>query len=420
MSVFARTRRMIKDPHVMPMADQAIQSGMNFTVGILLAAQLGPAGFGSMTILILIMLVCLEMTRGLFVMPMQVILGKPHDAGYLNTILPLSTLCVLIAGFAAFTAAELGGAFMPEWGTAGYGVYRGISVCLILLQEIFRKYLYACNLMRPCLIQSILSCAVVLGGIGALTYSHQLSITAFLVLRATGAGVAALFMLPYLKLPFTCSRQQMRYALMRHWQQGKWLAASGGLRFISSDYLVLTAASVLGAASVGMLRAAQQLTNLLNVLLLGLESIVPVKAARALSHSGRHAMVRYLLFVTAASVALAVIYGGALTFAAPWVVPLIYGQQYGNLQGLIAAYSGVMILFITANGLRYALRAVEKTRSLFTGYAITAGLMVLCAHALLDGFGTYGVPVGIAGMLIILQVWYARAFQRSDAKADEQ
>ena len=101
---------------------------------------------------------------------------------------------------------------------------------------------------------------------------------------------------------------------LRHWQFGRWLAASKAMEWASGSLFLVAAGVLLGAGAVGALRAAQTLLGVTHILFQGLENIVPVQAAQRYHEDGLRALLRYLR--RSGALLLAATAGVALVLAA--------------------------------------------------------------------------------------------------------
>ena len=163
---------------------------------------------------------------------------------------------------------------------------------------------------------------------------------------------------------------------------------------IASNVFYLVAGAVLGVATVGIMRASQNVLGAANVWLQALANLIPVEASRIFSMSGRPALTRY----TAKALAIAV--GGTLVIAivasaAPefWLT-LLYGDNLAGYGFMIYWQSAVVLATAAALPLRAAFQTMENTRPLFFSKLAQEGFAVSSAYALATWFGLNGTMLG--------------------------
>ena len=138
-----------------------------------------------------------------------------------------------------------------------------------------------------------------------------------------------------------------------------------------------------------------------HILFVGLENVVPAKAASILKNQGQGAMVAYLrkmgLFGGLLTVAVALIAAVAPEF---WL-NLLFGEEYQGYGYILQWYAAIYLVMFVSLILRMALRTIETTHPLFWVNLIGVLLSVLLAYPLINNFGLTGVVIGSLGIHLI-------------------
>jgi O-antigen/teichoic acid export membrane protein len=207
-----------------------------------------------------------------------------------------------------------------------------------------------------------------------------------MVAGAVGGVLIGLMVLPKPKWP----NLDWRQITVRHWHFSKWLAAAAILTWITANAFQLAAASLLGVAAVGALRAGQAIIGAANVLLLGSENVLPRRAAIAYASGGYPRLASFTLKgMIVLSLGTLLIGAFACLFAEP-LLTLLYGKDFSSYSFVVYGYTIVYIIVALETVVRAALRALERTFPMLVSRAVGAGLAIVSAYYLTAQFGLVG------------------------------
>jgi O-antigen/teichoic acid export membrane protein len=197
----------------------------------------------------------------------------------------------------------------------------------------------------------------------------------------------------------------------------KWLAGSSILSILSGNLFVIVVGSLLGAAEVGALRAAQNLFGAVGMLSQGLQNVVPIQAARRLAGGGIASLVSYLRFAAMVTGGLAMVISMVIWAAPEFWLRLFYGPGFAGYGYLLVWYSLIFILLTLELPLSAGLRALEATRPDFVAYA--AGIAFASAAALpfIKLFGLTGAVLGLLLTWVIRTIVMAMGVNLSVRRA---
>ena len=174
----------------------------------------------------------------------------------------------------------------------------------------------------------------------------------------------------------------------------------------------MVAGSVLGAAAVGGLRATKNLIGAANVLLLGLGSVAPVRAAQCFHDGGRDALLSYLRRLTLLGGAACCLIVGVVAVAPAFWLDLLYGAAFVKHSDLVLWWAVAFILGFFTLPPVFGLRALEQTKFLFWSQFYAAVFSVACSYPLIYYFGLSGAMFGILAIPLIRMGILTVAFKR--------
>lgn len=398
----------------MVILDQALVSGGNFALGVLLARWLGLSAFGTYSLLWMGVLFALSLHQAFVTQPLMTLFAQRPEGGeregYFRSVLwmqiGISGGLGLLSVLAFFASQNIG--LEVEW--LGWLPLVGGVAALYLLQDTLRKWCFVQKKYLPPLLFDGLLFVPLLAALAALHFADRLNLTTTLwaMLAAYGLSctVGLLSAVRALSPNSAKSKAVLITTLKEHYHFSIWLLGTSLLQWFSGNFFLIAAAGVLGTVAVGALRMAQNMVGLSHVLFLAMENIVPAEAARQYFSHGREKMSAYLRHITLmGSVPFVVLLGG-LSLLAPWLIGLLYGAEYVPYSYLVWVFSMHYILVYIGYPLRFALRTLRFTPPIFVAYGLTAGLSLLLAFPMVRAWGMAGVMAGLMGAQAVSLVVY--------------
>lgn len=406
------------------LTDQSMVSGANVLTGILLARFLGIDGFGTFSLAWAVLLLVASVHLPLIVGSMMSIGPKQSDAdapGYYGAVI-VQNLAVAVAGaLIAILAAEVGGWLAPAWDVERLALPLGAATFATVWQEFFRRYFFTRG--RPAAAFAV----------DAARYASQIAILLAFFLFVPGvidaafalwivAGAAAAPAALSLKFLGHIDYRAgvMRTVAVRHYHASKWMVLSYPIEWASEYVFMFAAGTFLGTAAVGALRASQNVAAMTNILFLSLTNVVPAGAARHLHQGGMAAMTGYLRRVTlVGGLVTAAI---CLTFAvAPafWL-RLLFGEAFAEYGELVRWWALYYTVSFFALPLRSGLRALERTRPVFTSRLLGACFALISFGILVPWLGLRGAAIGALATRTITVLWMWRLYRRFDQEAPDR
>jgi O-antigen/teichoic acid export membrane protein len=394
--------------------DQAMVSGVNFFTGIILVRFLGLEEFGRFTLTWLIILFFNSMQFAAVISPMMSIgpkqaereLQQYYGAVVLQQLF-WSGLCVI-----SIFSCVWGSQFFVDWQIHTLAAPLAAALLAVQSQDFLRRYFFVrkraalafgndciCYLARMLLL-------VVFFKFRVLNINEVLWLIAF---TATLAALIGFFKTE--RLIF--SRIFVYRVITDHWHFSKWLIVSALMQWTSGNFFLIAAGGILGALAVGAIKAAQNIIGITHILFQAMENFVPSKAANAFTREGAQGLLKYLQDVSwFGGIFIAGIAFFAALFSDFWF-KCVYGNEYLNYSYLLKWFSLIYFVGFFLIPLSAGLRAVEKTKSLFSSFFFMSLLSVLLAYPLVSFFGLNGVMVGMLTVKLGILIYICNDFKKN-------
>ena len=182
--------------------------------------------------------------------------------------------------------------------------------------------------------------------------------------------------------------------------------------WFSGNLFLVAAGAVLGASAAGAYRAAQQLTGPLQVLMQGLDNLIPVSLAEALS-SHRDDLRKQANRLTILTVAACAPLVGLLVVVPEPLMRLFFGDSFAPYAYLVPWFTLATATITIATAWRGGLRALEITRPFFMIFAVSAALCMLTAEFLVRQYGLQGAVLGVVAVTALQQSYFAVLFYKN-------
>jgi O-antigen/teichoic acid export membrane protein len=395
------------------LADQGLVSGATFLSTILLARFLGVEDFGRFTLVWIAVLFVNSLQFSAVMQPMMSIGAKHAESeapAYYGAVVVQQFAVSILAFLALVAGVAASAAIVPAWGIRSLALPLGIAMFAGQFQDFFRRYLFVRYRPLAALTNDgirYLGQVVLLYAAdrlaGTLTIATALWIMAAAAMLGTAHGMLCLEKL-------TWNGGVLRKTIERHWRLAKWLVPSTLISWCTGHVFLLTAGVVLGAATVGVLRAAQTIVfGVVQILLIAMDNFAPTQASEIFHRQGRAALSRYLKGLTWKCGSIVLLLLLLIDANAASIARLAYGSQYPAVGYLLLGFSAVNILPLLAKILHVWALAIESTEIEFVSWAAAAAFTAVAAYP----FVAFGGIIGVfAGLFVIDVIWTAMMFSR--------
>lgn len=387
--------------------DQGMVSGVNFAVGILIARFLGVKEFGIFSLLLMAILFVQSIQKALIITPMMSLGPKIEERErnlYYQVLTTQQLAFSFISSLLLYLGMILSDLFFPQWEIIDYAFYVSLTLFLSQNQDFFRRVFFVNGKVIDAFFNDLISYGgrlILLVIIFLTSETSLIHVFAIICFTLFLSGILGYFMLFKPSLNYLYNIKIIK----RHWRLSRYLIGSALLQWTSGNYFIIVAGILFGPTSVGILRAAGNIIGITNVILQGLENIIPQSASRQFMELGLQGLKSYLFrvfiygIIVIASIAL------MLGIFSETILVLLYGDDLSGYGFVLIWYAVNSVLAFSAIPLFIGLRTFENTKPLFISYCATSIFSIFSAKLLLESFGINGVLFGLlANTTIILLI----------------
>lgn len=328
---------------VWAMASQVVTSAGNFVTSVIIVRELGLIEFGRFSIAFLIVMIVRNFLNGAVLTPMSVIAPKlrpataPAYRGFLLTnglgfSLGVSMLLYLITG-------ALGQLISSPW-LPDVALPLALANFTSNFADYFRRYEFV--RFRPAWAFWIdgVRYMVQLGVLGALALFWHQGFTPQTALYAIAlGGLAGCIFGAMIYGNLAHNRSLNRSLWLRHWKFVKWMTPGVVLDSIQSSAPLFIGAALMGEATLGGVRAVQQLANILSLPTNAMQQVAPSMAARRFQQGGLHAMTKLLGVLLALAMAMLILSSGIVLAGWDLVCGMLFKSHAPELLVIFLLYS---------------------------------------------------------------------------------
>jgi O-antigen/teichoic acid export membrane protein len=400
------------------LADQALISGSNFVLGILLARWLGTAEYGVYAVAFATFLLLSLVHHALVLEPMSVFGASRYGferKWYLGLLLwaqlvfaPVSF--VLLGGLAlGIRITALNSPLAP----ALLGI--AIAAPAILMFWFARRALYLEYSPQRSAGGAVVYCAVLFASLAALHRISKLSALSAFLLMAIAAWTAAMFLILQIRPRIRDVRfgPALKSIVREHWNYGRWALASSFFIWVPWNLYYSVVCSFSGLAAAGKLRALMNLALPMTQSYAALALLVLPRTASVAERKGWLGAKREAYKIAAAFTALSSAYWIAVsTFRMP-LLNLLYSGNYSDVAQFVPWLAIASIASGTIFGPLCAFRAMRSPSTVCCVYMISSLLGGAVGIPATRAFGLrgtiWGITISSLSALALAAVWLVRS-----------
>lgn len=407
---FLRVRRLLRDS-VWVFADQALISGANFFLMVLLARQLGAADFGHFVLAYTVLMFANSIQSALFTQPHNVLGATREGMDYRRYT---TATALTQAGFGGVTGLVIG---MIAIGALWFRYDMGWMLLALTpasvtwqLHEFVRRVLFTRSAAVTVLVLDVIAYGGQIALLLVLWQMDRLTATSALlaIAAASGCGLGAGLWQIRGHLGGAPTSQSIRATFRENWVFGRWLLGSAVAYWLSTQLYPILTAGFVGVAATGGLRAAQTLLGPTHILLKGIESMGPSRGARAYETGGTNAL-RHSLQALAVPGGIAMVaYCGTVAIFAGPLVRLLLGDGYESYAWLVRVFALYYVFSFLNAVASIALRSMGITAPMFLAQGASAAVVLTLGVAAVYTFGLVGSAAGVvmSGAMLAAILWH--------------
>lgn len=390
--------------------DQGLFSGANFFTNVLLARWLIPEAYGLYSIAFSLLLFLYQIYFSLILEPMSV-LGPVRYSTQLRNYLVhqfklhfIILLPVSVAGLMIYWAVSIQSP-VPQ------SILTNLSVMLavlpfLLMPWIFRRAAYILGLPGLAALSSglyaiiLLSFFIFLQMAGIFTALSVILSTALAGLLGTGFAFFAF------KKDAEVKSISFKKLVSENWYYGRWLMASSLLVIAAGQAQIFVAGSVLGAESAGVVRALQNFSQPMILVVTAFGNMAVPAFSSDLGRADLRSFRSKFSVVSVASISMAVIYLLLLIIFGTRLELLLYGGLYSSYADLIPVWGLIPVLLAINVAPASALQAYQKPQALLLVSIFWTIASVSSGFLFSDFWGIWGLTVSaVFGYVVAVTVF---------------
>jgi O-antigen/teichoic acid export membrane protein len=387
--------------------DQSVVSFVNFLTSLLLARFLAPAEYGIWVLAYSVLIFAYGLQYALIISPMMV-LGATVKGNKAKNYFTATGVMQAIFGIAVIIILLITSGILhmlhkkPE--TTYIFLAMSITSFSFLGQEFFRRALFTQLRAKDALKNDILCNGLQITGIIALFYLGILNAVNTFWIIALTASLAIIYGYYQCHNLLKLHLVSWSKTIKENWDFGKWLLGSTLTTWTSGQAYIFIAAFMLGPVAPAVLKACQNIYGPTHVLLRGLDNILPSMASKKYGELGVKPLNSFLKKVLVILAIIMGIYGLLASFAANFLLKLLYKDQYSGYGHIVILFA-LMYLFSALMRIPgVGVQAIKKPKVIFYAYLTSTAITITISIPLIKYFNIIGAAIGILISSIIVNV----------------
>lgn len=401
---------------ILTLIDQFIISASNFITNIIVARNLGLNEFGMFSIILLVTQFIWNQQMSLIIAPMMSIGPKQHKdlkKRYYGSVLIFQIAFTLLISLSFILVSQIISILHINFFQQDLILPIVLLISTFLMQEFIRKYFFVNGLARKAILIDTIS---YIGQVLILSYFVSLyhetinlrNVIYFISISSGFSIIIGVLIIEKLEI----NKFSLKDSFQKNFEFSKWLFLSQLLHWISGNFWTISVSVIMGASSTGALRATQNIIGVLNIILLGLENIIPVKAAHHLAKGGKEKLFSYIKKFTLVGSIFTLIFCVLIAVFSEHILNLVYGDKYVNYAFLLRGLTFFYFLCFLNNSSKFLLRALELTREIFLANLISFTFIIPAFYPLIKYYQFWGFIIGLVVVQLIQQLYYVIIFKR--------
>jgi O-antigen/teichoic acid export membrane protein len=409
------------------LTDQALISGSNFVISILLARWLTADQYGAYAVAFGIFVLLTVLYQSLLLEPMAVFGGSSYRDNlreYLRILLwahlALSAvICAVLGCWAALARGMDPASALPA-------ALAGVTIAspLVLLFWLARRTFYLELSPAHAAVGALSYCAFAMGGLFLARHWGVISpFWAFLSI-ALAALVTSCLLLRHLVANLQPKTAALHFGAVcrKHWSYGRWALVANVASWVPAYLFYPLLSAFTGLAASGQLKALMNLVAPLQQTQAALGMLFLPYAARLQGERAGQNAASLNRKITVITLAGAISYWAVILWFKGPVFHLLYSGRYLEVAHYLPFVALGSILWAAAFGPTVVLRAMEAPRLVFLAYAAATVLSLIIGIPATKAFGLWGAILGVnlsdAVSLILMVVLLKRRLGEPSAKSE--
>lgn len=377
--------------------DQVFVSLTNFLTTIFLIRFIGIEGFGVFAIAWLLIQFLNSIQYAFISSPMMILESQyinDDKKKYFGSLVIIQLIFSFSQTFVVWIFVSNLSLINPLWDYDYLSLSLVFCLFFFQIQDFVRRVLFTTNnTFKALLIDFVAYILRLIFLIYILSY-NEISVSYVLWIIAFFSFLS-IFLSIDIFIKFIYKKNNLVEIFYEHWKISKWLISTTLLQWLSGNYFIVASASLLGPVSVGLIKTAENVIGVVNILIQGLENIAPKNSRREFVTGSYNGLKKYLVKLLSTGTLITLITVFIIIFNYEIVISFFYGKKIDGIDNLIYMYGICYILSYILFSLRIGLLAIKNTKSLFISNLITTLFSIVSAGLFIKLFFEEGAILGI-------------------------
>jgi O-antigen/teichoic acid export membrane protein len=387
--------------------DQIVVSGANFLTSAIVARALGIETFGIFSLAWMMVQFVQSVQSAAILLPMMSVGPKqsPEEAKsyyavsmFHQLVWTFGSAVLIWAG--SLAAARLGLGVEAE----KLAVPLFVSVLVTQMHEFLRRYGFTVGRVKQVVFSDVirygsLMASLLYAAVFAPTKPDSSGVLYLMSISAVLATISVWSIAPSVR----GFRARLVEVSLRHFNAARWMTGSALLLWITSNFFIVAAGSVLGTAAVGAIRAASSLMQVTNLFFQAAEGFAPPTAARIFHTDGIAGLKKFIRQMIVVALAVTIAATVVLGLPGSFWLKLVFGAEFGDYGWAVFELGLSFVILSITQPMRFAFQAIESMRVDFTGYIYASLWTLATSYLAAQYFGLHGVIISyLVGQLILM------------------
>lgn len=400
------------------MASQIVTSGANFVTAIIIVRVLGLEAFGLFSICFLLIMIVRNFLNGCVLVPMSSIGPKlrPTSLPAYRGFAAVNALAfAVLSGVLMFAIVTPLGTILNIPALPELALAAALANLAANLADYIRRHHFVYEAPARAFAVDLVRFGIQVGLLLWLAAAATGVFSAQTALYAMAAGSLCGIAVGCFGFGrASWSPRLSRVLWPRHWRFIKWMTPATALEAIQGNAPIFVAGALLGETALGLIRAVQQLANILNLPFNALQQIAPSMAARAFSGGGLQALSQFLTRVAGLSAGVLLVASIAVIAAADLIMGAVFRINVADALPVFLVFCVLNLALVLRLPL-IVLYQVREEPSVITAANLVGGTVsLLLSLFLISEIGPAGVP--LVGIIVVastlLVFWGAHVAHR--------
>jgi O-antigen/teichoic acid export membrane protein len=394
--------------------DQAIVSGSNFLISILVLRFVGIESFGIFSFIWLLLHFINSVQLAYIISPLLTNAPKQKKSEinlfYGHSLIQQFFFTLLAFIFSLYFLEYLGN-FVKSYEIKKFSLSFSLIILFSQFYQYLRRICFSKNLFLKATISDFILYLLIVSSLIYLNFVNNLDLSKILWVFAISFSIVMLFNLSLI-LSFNYSIKKLPHFIRQNWIISKWLLFTSILQWFSGNLWIINTGIILGPYILGIVRSCQTILNIANIVFQSFENIIPSIASKKFMTRGKKYMDNFLskilrtglFFTTCLSIII-------LLFAKP-ILYFFYGNEIANYSEILIFMSFLIPLHFLQYPTSYGLRTLSKTRPIFISYLVTSTIAILISIHVINYLKIYGFIFGLYFSQMIITSYLYISYKR--------